>query len=85
MDISGLKQYYSLHSSRKFICGFSLLMQKASFNRKSTGSVSLAIMFTLIAVHVLLSRIARCLNTDYTGLERCSLILSCTFLIVLPI
>ena len=50
MDISGLKQYYSLHSSRKFICGFSLLMQKASFNRKSTGSVSLAIMFTLIAL-----------------------------------
>ena len=75
----------SLHSSREFISGFSLLMERASFNRKLTGSVSLAMMFTVVAVHVLLSQVARCLKTDDTGLERYSFILSCTFLIVLPI
>ena len=77
----------SLNSSLLFILGFLSLIVNASFRRRLMGSLSLAKTFTLTWVvqsddpqHT-----HKCLNTDDALLVRCSCILVCNCLIVLPI
>ncbi len=72
------------HSSRELMVGRICLIRDASFRRKLTSSLSLAIMYTEKDLSVLWQA-RKCLYTNDVAVFVCSLTLSCRFLIVLPI
>ena len=71
-----------MHSSRELIVGSNDFMYNASNSRRLIGSLSLAIIRTLISF-VFGQQVSRWFETEDL-LERCSFILSCKCLIVLP-